>query len=131
MPIKFDHIKFQSTQQGIVGRSDVDPESDETYHDVIERVDEESAERAGFDSREDEIQDLHSRTTVGADHQILSGQERVNSPNANFDATQYKLSPNKRRQVEAKAVRNAVKSAADDMLSGGDDEGDDDEGGTD
>lgn len=111
MPKKFDNLKFQESHFGLVGQSEVDPGSDETADDILPAVDTASATKAGFASTSEERVDRLSRTHAGNDELILRGEERVNSPNAQFDATKRRLSKQKEAQRQIEEMRKAFVAA--------------------
>lgn len=112
MPKKFDNLKFQQDQFGLVGQSEVDPNSAEVADDILPAKNTESATEAGFANTGAERVDKLSRTGVGADELILDPNANpINSPNGQFDATRRTLSRQKTAEKQIEEQRKAFVAA--------------------
>ena len=108
MPKRRDNLRFQTTPGTLVGRSEFDPESNETYEDELENVKELSAQHAGFESQEQERLDVRSRTLIEAEQVVLRGEKPINSPNANMDASRTRVSAQKQAEKQIVNLQNAL-----------------------
>jgi len=99
MPRKPDLIRFQTS-----GPYGVDTDR---IAEKQPEVNQSSAEAAGFANPAEERIDMKSRTLEGTSQLRLKGEEPVNSPNAQIDATKQDISPAVQREKIIKDMDDA------------------------